>query len=82
MIPAGSINDRTMLAATDLHPSLCKLASANLNRTVCLDGPDMSEAPSGKTLLRNTPIRWDYRRNEVILKPGNPNFINPNLAMR
>ncbi len=81
-IPAKRTNEKTVLAAMDLYPSLCQLAGVQLNTSEQLDGRDMSQALRGRAQTRPTPIFWDYRRNEVTLKPGNPKFVSPNLAMR
>ena len=82
VVPAGRTNATTVLAAMDLYPSLCKLAGVNVNAANPLDGRDMSEAFRNRPQARPTPIFCDYRRNEVTLKPGNPKFTSPNLAMR
>ena len=82
VIPAGRTNEKTVLAAMDLYPSLCRLAGVPVNASARLDGLDMSRALRGLSLTRQAPICWDYRRNSATLKPGNPKFVSPNLAMR
>jgi arylsulfatase A-like enzyme len=77
--PAGAIDDQTVLAAMDLFPSLADLAGVALPRDERLDGEIMSPALLGKPVRRLTPIFWYYPND---MRPGNPEFLTPKLAVR
>ena len=79
-IPAGVINDSIVMHAADLFPTLCRLAGVK-TPGVDFDGEDMSEALTGKAKKRTNPIFWEYG-SDFDIKPGNPRFVSPNLAMR
>ncbi len=80
-IPAGAVDSTTVLHATDLFPTFCKLAGIILP-DIKFDGQDMSMALQGKPEVRNQPIYWEYGREDFYLKPGNPRYVSPNMAMR
>src|SRR5690606_5794866 len=64
LIPAGRTNDTTVLAAVDLFPTLCQIASAELPVGYFSDGEDMSEALLGKASpARTRPLFWEYGRS-------------------
>ncbi len=77
--PAGRVDDETVMAAIDLFPSIASLAGAELPCDGRLDGVDMSPAFRGKPTERLAPIFWYYPND---LKPGNPDFVTPKLAVR
>lgn len=79
-ISAGATNDSTILHSTDLFPTLCRLAGAEIP-DVAFDGQDMSEFLLGKGGQRTQPIFWEYG-SDLDIKPGNPRFISPRMAMR
>lgn len=78
-VPAGRADETTVIAAMDLFPSLARIAGASLPHEVKLDGEDMSRALLGETVDRTSPIYWYYPND---LKPGNPEFVTPTLAVR
>jgi arylsulfatase A-like enzyme len=80
-IPAGVTNDSTLMHAADLFPTLCRLAGV-APPDVDFDGEDMSRALTGKAQERTKPVFWEYGRDDSYMKPGNPRFVSPNLAMR
>ena len=82
--PAGQVDERTMISAVDLFPTLCSLAGAKLPEGKGLDGQDMSAAISGMPVPeRKAPLFWEYGRNEKFFKfPANPRDRSPNLAVR
>lgn len=80
-IPAGVVNDTTVIHATDLFPTFCSMAQVT-PPAVAFDGENMQTALQGKAKERAQPIFWEYGREDFYLKPGNPRFISPNLAMR
>jgi arylsulfatase A-like enzyme len=80
-IPAGKTDDRTIIAAADLFPSLCSLLGFEWPEN--LDGIDKSQALLGAPMQVTDPIMWQYACNPGgSLLPGNPDYISPNLAMR
>ncbi len=80
-VPAGRINETTILAAIDLFPSFCALAGVETPE-VAFDGQDMSDALLGGRRQRTRPIYWEYGRNETYLRPGLESDQSPNLAIR
>jgi arylsulfatase A-like enzyme len=84
-VPAGRVDDQTVLAAIDLLPSLAKLAGAKQPELlVPFDGRDMSAAFLGEPIAtRNTPLYWEYGRNEEFFKfPAKQPDRSPTLALR
>lgn len=79
-IPAGATNDQTVMAAIDVLPTIAKLCGAGVDMDRA-DGLDMSAALLGKPTVRNRPIFWEYGVHGSI-KPGTPENISPQLAMR
>jgi len=80
-IPQGKVNEESVICGLDLFASLCSIAGIDLEVTN-FDGEDMSRALMGREIRRSSPIFWEYRRNEHYLKPGNPDYVSPNLAVR
>jgi arylsulfatase A-like enzyme len=79
-IPAGKTDDKTVLAAIDMLPTICRLVGLAVpNR---LDGEDVSAALLGEPVKRKTPIFWEYGRRTGYLKPGNKDYCSPPLAIR
>ena len=63
-VPAGRVDDKSVLSAVDLFPSLCTIAQAPLPAKVTFDGEDFSGALLGRTpALRRAPLLWEYGRN-------------------
>ncbi len=80
-IPAGVINDTTILHAADLFPTFCDMAAVK-TPDVAFDGEVMTEAILGKSKeQRSKPLFWEYG-SEFDIKPGNPRYRSPRLAMR
>ncbi len=81
-IPEGATDDKTIIAATDLFPSICSIIGVEWPQG--LDGMDKSQALLGSPMDVKDPIMWEYNSypGDNILQPGNTDFISPNLAMR
>jgi len=62
-VPAGRVDDRTVLAGTDLFPSLCAIAGVPLPTGFAFDGEDLSAALTGTPTVRAKPLFWEYGRN-------------------
>ena len=81
-IPEGKINDTTVAAAIDLFPTFCALAGVAAPKGAAFDGEDISRALLGRDQTRTKPIFWQYGGARAKLRPGNPKFISPSLAVR
>jgi arylsulfatase A-like enzyme len=81
-IPAGKVDESTVFAAVDLLPSLCAIAGAKLPDGTALDGQDLSGAWSGRPVVRNHPLFWEYGRNgNTFMYPAGRDR-SPNVAVR
>lgn len=80
-IPAGVTNDTTIVHAADLFPTFADLANVKAP-DVDFDGEVMSDVILGKCeRQRSKPLFWEYG-SDFDIKPGNPRFRSPRLAMR
>lgn len=75
-IPAGRVDNRSVLAAVDWLPALCRIAG--LPAPSSLDGEDMSGALFGGAQARTRPLMWENRLS-IPFEPWNR---SPMLAMR
>lgn len=83
--PAGSVNERSVLTAADLFPSLCAVAGAHIPTDVAakLDGEDLSGAFTGGSPMRTKPVFWEYGRNtNFFAYPRDVHDRSPNVAVR
>ena len=80
-ISAGSRDDDTVMVGMDLPATFMKLAGVPQEEWPEMDGQDMSAALLGEETERAEPICWAYGMDGV-MKPGNPDFLSPQLAMR
>lgn len=60
-VPAGQVDDSTVLSGVDLLPTFCGLADIPLDPDLALDGQDMSPALLGTPVTRAKPLMWEYR---------------------
>ncbi|RLS55602.1 MAG: N-acetylgalactosamine-6-sulfatase [Planctomycetota bacterium] len=81
-IPAGRVDDSTVLCAVDIFPTLTRIGEAQLPPDYRRDGLDMTTAFQGKSLSRDQPIFWEYGRNADAFKYPEGHDRSPNLAMR
>ena len=83
-IPAGRVDDQTVISAVDLLPTLAMIGGAKLPEAFAPDGLDRSAAIlAGKPLDRSKPLFWEYGRNETAFKyPGIAANRSPQLAIR
>lgn len=91
VVPAGQVNDTTVLAAVDVFPTLCSLAGVAPPEGVEFDGDDMSAALRGERQLRVRPLFWEYGRKPApqgvkglrgFPYPNEPDSKSPNVAVR
>jgi len=80
-IPAGRVNETSVIAAVDFFPTFCKLADVTAPKAA-FDGEDMSAAFLGGTPKRTKPIFWEYGRDATYLRPGKKSDQSPNCAIR
>lgn len=81
-VPAGRVDETTVIAAVDYFPTVCRLAGVRPPDGVDFDGREMSEAWLGKPVERRDPLFWEYPRSTTDLKPGLPEDRSPPLAVR
>ncbi len=60
-VPAGRIDDKSVLTAVDFLPTVCALTGADLPEGAGLDGEDVSDILQGETRDRSRPIMWEWR---------------------
>ena len=77
-IPAGQVDDATVLSGVDLLPTFCSLAGIPVSQDLTLDGQDMSQALLGTPMKRTRPLMWEYRYGPW----GRHLQKSPALAMR
>jgi arylsulfatase A-like enzyme len=81
-IPAGRTDETSVLTATDLLPTLAKMAGLSLPAGYRGDGVDRSALFSGKPSAREKEIFWEYGRNNIAyVYPREPDK-SPSLAVR
>ncbi len=81
-IPAGKLNETTVVAGIDLLPSLGTLAGLKLPEGYTPDGLDLSAALLGRAALpRQKPIMWEYGRHAGC-RPFLKKDQSPHLAIR
>jgi arylsulfatase A-like enzyme len=80
-IPAGRVDETTVMGSVDFFPTFCKIADVPSPK-VDFDGEDLSAALLGIPQDRSKPIIWEYGREDFYLKPGLKRDQSPNLAIR
>ena len=80
-VPAGRVDNTTIMHGIDFYPIFCKLAGVPLPKGEHLDGEDLSEAFLGKTSVRQHPIFWEYGRTATFGYPKGRDR-SPNVAIR
>ncbi|MEZ5362746.1 MAG: sulfatase-like hydrolase/transferase [Bryobacterales bacterium] len=68
-IPAGKVDETSVVAAVDLFPTFCALAGVK-PPPVEFDGEDRSTVMMGAPSKRTKTLFWDYGRDETYLRPG------------
>ena len=79
----GAVNDKTVIAAIDLMPTLATLCGAKLPADYKPDGVDVSKALLGESSVRDKPLFWEYGRNDTAFAfPADAKHRSPNVAVR
>jgi len=91
VVPAGAVNETTVVGAVDIFPTLCALAGVPAPHDVTFDGEDLSAALRGARPLRTRPLFWEYGRKpapsggkalQAFPYPNEPDSKSPNVAVR
>jgi len=77
-VPAGRIDNSSVVAGCDFLPTLCKLSGAEIPSTHALDGEDVSDILTGQSRPRKNPLMWNWRFRIA----GEPFHYSPTLAIR
>jgi arylsulfatase A-like enzyme len=80
-VPAGRVDETTVMGGVDIFPMFCQLAGVPLPKDTSFDGQDLSKSFYGQTLERNKPLFWEYGRNETFFHPRGRDR-SPNVAVR
>jgi arylsulfatase A-like enzyme len=81
-VPAGRVDETSVLHAVDMMPTLAAIAGAKLPEGFAGDGADISAAFFGRPVARPKPIFWEYGRNEKSFAWPKPPDRSPNVAVR
>lgn len=82
-VPAGQVNETTVISAVDFFPTLARLAGAQVSATAPPDGQDLSAALLGEKPVRGKPLLWEYGRNgRSFVYPADAKHRSPSLAIR
>ncbi|MGH7127282.1 MAG: sulfatase family protein, partial [Planctomycetaceae bacterium] len=77
-VPAGRIDEESVVTAVDVLPTLGRLAGIELPNGHQGDGEDISDILRGQSRPRSTPICWEWRFRIA----GDPVHHSPMLAIR
>jgi arylsulfatase A-like enzyme len=84
-IPAGYVDEKSVIAGVDVYLTLCKLAGVPLPDVASKesDGEDRSPVLLGKLASREKALFWEYGRKQVGYGyPRLPSDRSPNVATR
>ena len=82
-VPEGEKDQKTVMAAMDLLPTICSLTGTPLPEGVRPDGCDMSQAILGKPMDRAEPVMWEYASAPGgSIQPAKEAYRSPSLAIR
>ena len=76
-VPAGRVDDESVLTGVDFLPTMCKLAGVAAG-DIQPDGEDVSDVLLGKSRPRRKPIMWEWRGGVA----GDRTYAPPKLAVR
>ncbi|NOT62815.1 MAG: sulfatase-like hydrolase/transferase, partial [Acidobacteria bacterium] len=84
-VPAGRVNESTLITGVDFFPTLCRIAGVKLPDGVfdgVFDGEAMDAVWLGKTTQRKRPIFYEYGRDAGYVQPGRESDQSPTLMLR
>jgi N-acetylgalactosamine-6-sulfatase len=77
-VPAGKVDDDSVVTAVDFLPTLCHLAGVDLPKSYAGDGEDITDILTAKSRQRVKPIMWEWRFRVA----GYPIHHSPILSIR
>ena len=78
-VPAGRVDEESVIAAVDFLPTVCRLAGVTVDAgKIKPDGEDVSDLLFGKPRPRRTPILWEW----LFEVAGERAYFAPRLAIR
>lgn len=80
-VPAGRVNETSVITGVDFFPTLCRIAGVKLLEGN-FDGETMHNAWLGQKQQRKRPIFYEYGRDEGYVKPGRESDQSPTLMLR
>jgi arylsulfatase A-like enzyme len=81
-IPAGRVDETTIIGGVDLLPTICAFGVARLPANASLDGENMRAAWLGECITRKQPLCWEYgRRAASFHYPRQAHDRSPQLAI-
>jgi arylsulfatase A-like enzyme len=81
-IPAGTIDESSVISGVDMLPTLAKLGQVPLPKNYRGDGVDKSNVLLGKPAVRQQDLFWEYGRNNIAFRYPEGKDKSPNLAVR
>ncbi len=82
-IPAGKVDDTSVISALDMFESICDFANAGIPESYQSDGTNVSKVLTGNPQKRTKPIFWEYKRNNSNAFPkAKGEDTSPNVAVR
>jgi arylsulfatase A-like enzyme len=81
-IPPGRVDEKTVLHAVDMMPTLAAVGGGKLPDGYTADGEDVSAALLGESVTRRKPMFWEYGRNQTFFQYPAESDRSPNVAMR
>jgi arylsulfatase A-like enzyme len=81
-IPPGRVDEKTVLHAVDMMPTLAAVGGGKLPDGYTADGEDVSAALLGESVTRRKPMFWEYGRNQTFFQYPAELDRSPNVAMR
>jgi arylsulfatase A-like enzyme len=71
-IPAGKVNENTVICGVDFYPTLLHMAGITVPAGLDLDGLDLSAAFRGADVKREKPLFWIYGRKPQLHDAPSP----------
>jgi len=82
-VPAGRVDDKTVMHSTDFFQIFCHMAAATSPKQVAFDGEDLMDSFFGKSMARQKALFWEYGRNtNSFAYPRIKHDRSPNVAVR
>jgi arylsulfatase A-like enzyme len=82
-VKGGVMNEKTVISAVDLLPTLAAIGGAKLPADYTSDGEDLAAAIKGELPVRTKPLFWEYGRNDTSFAyPKDAKHRSPNVAVR